>query len=195
MNWIKDKILDIFIRLQNGVETRKIRQFISNGILEVGSHTYGINNLRIHVYKGSESKVKIGKYCSIGPNLTLITGGIHPVNLISTFPFRIKWNLPGKYEDGIPYTKGNIVIGNDVWISTNVTILSGVIIGHGAVIAAGAVVTKDVPPYAIVGGNPARVIKYRFEEERIKELLEMKWWEWKENEIRERISELNGPLV
>src|SRR5690606_7035373 len=102
---------------------------------------------------GSESKVKIGKYCSIGPNVQLITGGIHPVNRISTYPFRIKFDIPGKYRDGMPYSKGDIEIGNDVWIGSNVTILSGIMVSDGAVLAAGSMVTKNVPPYAIVGGN------------------------------------------
>jgi acetyltransferase-like isoleucine patch superfamily enzyme len=87
----------------------------------------------------------------------------------------------------MPYSKGIIEIGNDVWIGTSAIILSGVKIGHGAVVAAGSIVTKSVPPYAIVGGNPAKIIKYRLSEEKIEELLEMKWWDWSEEKIKKNI--------
>lgn len=94
----------------------------------------------------------------------------------------------------MPYTKGTIEIGNDVWIGTSAVILSGVKIGHGAVVAAGSLVTKNIPPYAIVGGNPAKIIKYRFNEDKIKELLEMNWWDWSEEKIKNNIEILSSKI-
>jgi serine acetyltransferase len=88
-------------------------------------------------------------------------------------------------EMGHPSCKGNITIGNDVWIGAKSTIMSGVKIGHGAVIGSGSVVAKDVPPYAIVVGNPAKVIKYRFDEQQIKDLQNIAWWNWDESKIKE----------
>jgi acetyltransferase-like isoleucine patch superfamily enzyme len=169
----------------------RINNFISRGVLTVGEHTYGVKNIEIHEYKGSEAKVIIGKYCSIAPNVTIITGGIHPVDRVSTFPFRIKMNLKGKYQDGFPSTNGDVVIGNDVWIASNVIILSGISIGHGAVIAAGSVVIKNIPAYAIVGGNPAKVIRYRISSEKIKEIDELRWWDWDEIKIKNKVDYLN----
>ena len=88
-------------------------------------------------------------------------------------------------EMGHPSCKGDIIIGNDVWIGAKSTIMSGVKIGDGVIIAAGALVTKDVEPYSVVGGNPAKHIKYRFDEEQIVDLLKIKWWEWNEDMIKE----------
>lgn len=174
-------------KILKSIQAAEIQEQKEKGLLEIGNNTYGINHCKIYQYKGSESKIIIGKYCSLAPNIQFIAGGIHPTDWISTFPFRAKYNLPGKYEDGMPYSKGIIEIGNDVWIGTSAIILSGVKIGHGAVVAAGSIVTKSVPPYAIVGGNPAKIIKYRLSEEKIEELLEMKWWDWSEEEIKKNI--------
>jgi acetyltransferase-like isoleucine patch superfamily enzyme len=168
---------------------------VKRGLLEVGEHTYQWQVLNIDCYKGSLSKVKIGKYCSISKNVRLITGGIHPTNWVSTFPFRVMFNLTGKHEDGMPSSKGPITIGNDVWIGTGATILSGVRIGHGAVIAAGALVTKDVPDYAIVVGVPASVLKYRFDQIQIDQLLRIKWWDWPETRIIENVRFLSSPDI
>jgi acetyltransferase-like isoleucine patch superfamily enzyme len=165
-----------------------LKELIDKGLLEVGDYTYQWMSLNIDVYGGSEAKVKIGKFCSFAKNIRLITGGIHPTHWVSTFPFRSHFNLPGRGKDGMPSTNGDIVIGNDVWIGTGATILSGVHIGHGAVVAAGAIVTKNVPDYAIVGGAPAKVIKYRFTEKQIQALLNIKWWNWEETKIKDNIA-------
>ena len=174
---------------------RKVQWMLENGYLQVGKCTYGYNNLRIDMYQGSEAKVVIGKYCSIAKDVGVITGGIHPMDRVSTYPFRIQFNLKGKYKDGMPYTKGDIVIGNDVWIGTNVTILSGVKVGDGAVIATNSILSKDVPPYAVVGGNPARIIRYRFSQEVIDELLEIKWWDWSDEKVIESITQLSSKNI
>lgn len=194
MNWLTDKIIDRFILLSKATKSREIKRLKKSGLLVVGVHTYGTQHLTIHNYKGSEAKVIIGKFCSLAPNILVITGGIHPVDWKSTFPFRIKWDMEGKYMDGMPSTKGDVIIGNDVWLGTNVTILSGVHIGDGAIVASGAVVTKDVAPYSVVGGNPARKIKQRFDEDKIDELLAMKWWDWPEEKIKSNIEFLNSPF-
>lgn len=169
-----------------------MEELVKNGSLIVGKHTYQWKSLQIDVYKGSEVKVVIGNYCSLSKNIRIITGGIHPTNWISTYPFRSKFNLPGKFADGMPYSNGDVVIANDVWIGTGVTILSGVKIGNGAVITAGAIVTKDIPDYAIVGGVPAKVIRYRFTEEQIQSLLKIRWWDWEETKIRSEVNFLSS---
>lgn len=194
------KIIQKFIfKLVNSSFRLKRYSIINDLILKkqliIGNHTYGINNLDIHTYKGSESKIIIGKYCSLSKNITIITGGIHPVEWISTYPFSVNWDLKSKYKDGMPYSNGDIVIGNDVWIGTGVTILSGVKIGDGAVIAAKSVVTKDVSPYCIVGGIPAKNIRPRFNKQQIAKLMKLKWWNWSDKKVRESVQFLNSKSI
>ena len=112
-----------------------------------------------------------------------MTGGEHRVDWVTTYPFSAIWPAVAGHIPGHPKTKGNVIIGNDVWIGMNVFILSGVTIGDGAVVGAGALVSKDVPPYAIVGGNPAKIIRYRFDPQTIKKLLSIAWWNWSDDEI------------
>ncbi len=162
----------------------------SRGLLEVGRHSYGVPLIRTQ--KGSERKIIIGNFCSISKGVVILTGGIHPLDWVSTYPFRIKWRLPGAYTDGMPTSRGEIVVGSDVWFGTNSVVLSGVTIGHGAVIAAGAVVADDVPPYAIVGGVPARIIRYRFGPDIVEQLLGIRWWDWDDDTIREAIPLLSS---
>ena len=176
------KIIQKFIyKLVKSSFRLRQRNIINDLILQkqliIGNHTYGINNLDIHTYKGSESKIIIGKYCSLSKNITVITGGNHPLEWISTYPFRANWDMSGKYEDGMPYSNGDIIIGNDVWIGHGVKIMSGVNIGTGAVIASNSLVTKNVLPYTIVGGVPSKPIKKRFDDDTIKDLLDSKWWD------------------
>ena len=188
--------LRIFKKLQKFERTEKLAELQKSGLLKIGEYTYGKSNLRIDSYKGSEEKVEIGKFCSIGPDVRIITGGIHPVDWVSTFPFRIQFDLEGKFEDGMPKSNGPVTIGNDVWIGTNATILSGINIGHGAVIASGAMITKDVEPYTIVGGNPAKLIRFRFDDkEKIDKLLELEWWNWPLEKIMQNIEFLNSPNI
>lgn len=150
----------------------------------VGNATYGT----INVYNDlKERRLLIGHYCSIGPNVLFILGLDHPVNRISSYPFNTFFDNVGKVD---AISKGDIILDDDVWIGAGATIMSGVHIGQGAVIAAGAVVTKDVPPYAIVGGVPAKVIKYRFTEDMIEELLKVDYSQLDEHMIREHIDEL-----
>ena len=132
----------------------------------IGKKSYG----EIHVtdFSPTNTKLYIGSYCSIAPNVRFLLGGEHQTKSVSTYPFKVM-SFGERREAG---SKGNIVVKDDVWIGDGAIICSGVTIGQGAVIAAGAVVTKNVEPYAIVGGNPARLIRYRFGEELRKKLLE-----------------------
>lgn len=146
---------------------------------EVGEGTYGHPDI---VVPGDGSTVRIGRYCSIAGGVSILTSQEHHLEWVSTFPFQIIFGD----DRGLPIpsrSKGNVSIGHDVWIGTEALILSGVSIGHGAVIAARSVVTKDVPPYAIVAGVPARVIRHRFDPATIASLLRIAWWDWPREKI------------
>lgn len=187
------KIINLLVDiLPISTRSKNLRGLIKKGWLSIGDYTYQWWLLKIDVYHGSEAKVKIGKFCSISEGVRIITGGIHPVDWISTFPFRNQFNLPGKNLDGMPSTRGDVIIGNDVWIGTGVTILSGVNIGNGSIIATGAIVTKDVPAYSIVAGIPAKVVRYRFSKEYIIFLEKLKWWDWNIDEILKHVDILSS---
>lgn len=161
----------------------------SNIYMDVGKWSYGVNGSP-HLCIPFEKSVEIGNFCSIANNVQIVLNADHRVDWISTYPFTafVEEGWPAaRGISGHPTTKGKVVIGNDVWIGLNALILSGVSIGDGAVIGANAVVTKDVPPYAIVAGNPARIVKYRFDEERIQKLLEIAWWNWPDENIQEAV--------
>lgn len=136
-------------------------------IVVVGKHTYG--PLEVHSWGAKNEGLKIGSFVSISVGVQFLLGGNHLINTFSTFPFKVKFL--GERVEAI--TKGGIYVADDVWIGTNALILSGVTLGQGSVVAAGSVVTKSVPAYAVVGGNPARVIKYRFEERLVEELKQV----------------------
>ncbi len=132
-----------------------------------GKHSYGTIDLLMH--SKEPHKLYIGNFCSIAPNVLFIIASDHNYKCLSTFPFKVM--VAGEKAEAL--SKGDIIVKDDVWIGANSTILSGVTINQGAIVAAGSVVTKDVPPYAIVGGNPAKVIKYRFSEPIIQKLLKI----------------------
>ena len=148
----------------------------------IGKHTYG--NPNIFSY-GEGTKVVIGNFCSIAGNCNIFIGSNHRTGWVTTYPFgHINQHIFNKFNGkGHPATKGDVIIGNDVWIGANVTIMSGVTIGDGAVIANNSHVIKNVEPYSIVGGNPAKFIKYRFTSEQIEKLLQIKWWFWDDTKI------------
>lgn len=163
-------------------------------VIPYGRHTYGPQPQLIGympwVGKLAEG-TKIGNFCSIASGVKFTFLGKHDYNLVSTYPFYAfheKWGVD-KHE----YVKGKIdetkipsepiIVENDVWIAKNAVIMQGVKVSNGAVIAMESIVTKDVPPYAVVGGNPARIIKYRFNNEQIAELLNIAWWNWKDADI------------
>lgn len=155
---------------------------------KVGKHTYGIFEL---IDSKGESDVELGKFTSIGPCIKIICGN-HNYKFVSNYPFKSIWNDFWRPLDDIEdhIYNATTVIGNDVWIGHSAIIKGGITIHDGAVIAAGAVVTKDVPPYAIVGGSPAKILKYRFSEEIISKLLKIKWWDWTDDEINCRLPDI-----
>ena len=145
------------------------------------------NNVLYH-YPVNGDRLKIGKFCSLACGAKfLFTSGNHSMQSLSTYTFPIfheEWGLDAKDIRSAWDNKGDIVIGNDVWIGYEAVILSGVTVGDGAIIGARAVVTKDVPPYTIVAGVPARPIRKRFDEEVIAKLQALRWWDWDEEKIK-----------
>ncbi len=158
---------------------------------EIGDYTYGHPT----VFFSEGAHLKIGKFCSISPEVRIFLGGNHRTEWWTTYPFP---DLQATYNlwpdaDGIsghPSSNGDVVIGNDVWIGYQAIILSGISIGDGAVIGARSIVTKNVEPYAVVAGNPARVIRKRFDENTIKKLLELGWWNWPIDKINQKVKSL-----
>lgn len=155
----------------------------ANNRVYIGEFTYGNPELKSWDEK---SILQIGKFCSIADKVTIFLGGEHRSDWVTTYPFST-FLAEYSHIKGHPKSKGNVIIGNDVWIASGVTILSGITIGDGAIIGCNSLVSKDVSPYAIVGGNPTKVIRYRFEENIIKELLEMQWWNWQLEDIEKAI--------
>jgi acetyltransferase-like isoleucine patch superfamily enzyme len=166
----------------------------SHRIRNIGKYTYGYNNIEIY-YWGEETWLDIGKFCSISGHVKVYLGGNHRTDWATTYPFghinQKTFDIFG--GEGHPQTKGNVIIGNDVWIGTDVTIMSGITIGDGACIASNTVVTKNVDPYNIVGGNPGKIIKKRFNDDTINQLLELKWWEFEDNFINQITPYLCNP--
>lgn len=151
-------------RSQNEFNTTRPINYFDISSVKVGKYTYG--DIYVLKHTNSSEKLYIGNFCSIAPEVKFILGSDHSYKYISTFPFKVKM-LNEKYE---AISKGDIRIGDDVWIGQGSIILSGVTVNQGAIIAAGSVVTKDIPHYAIVAGNPAKIIKYRFEKSIIDKL-------------------------
>lgn len=160
--------------------------------ISVGDFTYG--NPRFMIWEPHE-RISIGRFCSVAEGVTIFGGGEHRLDWTSTYPMRIMLGEAGAYQDGHPHTKGPTTIGHDVWLGFNAIVLSGVTIGHGAVIGAGAVVTGDVPAYAVVAGNPARRVRSRFSGDSVERLLQLAWWDWPIETVRQHIGALNGPLT
>jgi len=161
--------------------------------LTLGRGTYGKPSVRW--YEGDSGRVRIGSFCSLADDVVITIGGNHSLDWPSTYPFRARRNLPGAFGDGHPVAETDIEIGSDVWIGRGARILAGVRIGHGAVVGAYAVVAKDVRPYAIVVGNPAREIRRRFSDGEVEALLKIAWWDWNDEKISRSVADLNQPNI
>ncbi len=160
----------------------------------IGEFTYGTPDVRNYDFK---TKLNIGKYCSFAAKVSILLGGEHRFDMATTFPFA---EIPEAWPEteilpGMTGSKGDITIGNDVWIGHGATILSGVSIGDGAVIGASALVCRDIAPYSIAGGNPAKTIKMRFDNETISRLINLAWWDWPEEKVRSNIHLICNPDV
>ena len=165
--------------------------------VQIGKCTYGITDDNIvwdsvaWNYKGEKKQPRliVGNYCSIGNNSKFFLGGNHRYDWVTTYPFHVKYlhndifNTINDEIDGYPLSNGDIVIGNDVWFGENVTVMSGVKIGDGSVIGTNSTVVGDVDPYSIMGGHPAKHIKYRFNEEIVEKLLDIKWWDMEDSKL------------
>ena len=174
--------------LRDGMALRQA-EWSSRPDVIVGDFTYAWGP-RIKTW-GEGAKCYIGSFCSIAGNVQIFLGGDHRVDWITTYPFAEL--MPENYDiPGSPKSKGDVIIGNDVWIGNDAKIMSGVHIGDGAVIAGSAVVTHDVNPYEVVGGVPARHIKYRVQKERIMDLLRLSWWHWPIEKIADAVPVLQS---
>ncbi len=146
-----------------------LKSYTDISLIDVGNYTYG--DLDVIASQGIDDKLRIGHFCSIASDVKFFLTGNHEMKTVSTFPFGVR--LFGELPVGLG--NGSIIVGDDVWIGQRAMIMSGVTIGQGAVVGAGAVVTKNIPPYAIVGGVPAKIIRYRFDDDVIQELLKLEY--------------------
>lgn len=147
---------------------------------QVGVGSYGVPE----VFEfGDDTVLRVGSYTSIAAGVRILLGGEHRTDWLTTYPFPAMMKGLEDIRDYAP-SKGDVVIGSDCWICADAMILSGVTIGHGAIVAAGAVVSRDVPPFAVVGGNPCKFIRWRFEEHERELLLRSAWWDWPLDEVK-----------
>ncbi len=182
-----------------------LKNLVKNPNIIIGDYTYyddfeTVENFEKNVkylFDFIGDQLIIGKFCMIASDVTFIMNGAnHLSKSITSYPFAIFGEAWSDAMDGKSYpTKGNTEIGNDVWIGYGATIMPGVKIGDGAIIASKSVVTKDVEPYTIVGGNPVKEIRKRFSEETIKQLLDLKWWDWPVEKITKEVKNLTGEDV
>lgn len=169
-------------------KTFLINPLFDMNCVTVGKETYGPINVEM---SRNDIRLKIGHFCSIANGVTFVLSAEHNTNLISTYPFKVLYT---QTTDSEALSKGDIIVDDDVWIGYGATILSGVHIGQGAVIAAGAIVTKDVEPYQIVAGIPAKPIKYRFDKKIINELLTVDFSALDRKTVESNINTLYSPL-
>lgn len=187
-------------------QTVYLKDVITNPNIEVGEYTmyndfvndpreFEKNNVLYH-YPINDDKLIIGKFCSIACGAKfLFTSANHKMSSLSTYPFPIfyeEWGLDAKDIRNAWDNKGDIIIGNDVWIGYEAVIMAGVTIGDGAIIGTRAVVTNDVPPYTIVGGVPAKPIRKRFDDATVERLIKLRWWDWEHEKIAQSIAAIQA---
>ena len=165
------------------------RDHIQQPFVDIGEFTYGIPAI---YYPDADATLTIGRYCSMAHDISFYLKMDHRPDWVTTYPFS---GLPHIYPEagripGHPYTKGPITVGSDVWIAAHCVITSGVTIGDGAILMQGSVVGTDVPPFAIVAGNPAQVIAMRCPPDQVEAMLRIKWWDWPEHTVRRRLPDL-----
>ena len=190
-----------------GHSTVYLQNVVTDPFITVGDHTtyddfvrdprdFQRNNVLYHYPECNHDRLIIGKYCSIACGAAfLFNAANHALGSLSTYPFPIffeEWGTDAGAVADAWDNRGDIVVGNDVWIGYEAVVMAGVTIGDGAIVASRAVVTRDVPPYAIVGGVPAKVIKYRFDPATVESLLAIKWWEWPAETIRRALPLIRG---
>lgn len=173
-------------RPRAGNAVRFTKDEISRDDCKFGDFTYGVPEI---FSWGEGKRLSVGKFCSIAEGVKIFLGGGHRTDWVSTYPFSyMTADFPNAVEiTGHPISKGDVTIGNDVWIAHGATIMSGVTIGDGAVIGTYSVVTKNVPPYTIVAGNPAVEIRTRFSKDDTQFLQDLKWWDWPVSTINENV--------
>ena len=184
--------------LRVGESVTNVRPTVTNPNITVGDFTYfsdaDFEKHVTHLYEWNGDKLVIGKFCQIAAGVEFVMNGAnHQMNALTTFPFYIMkgWEMPPPEPSDLPL-KGDTVVGNDVWIGQNVTVLPGVHIGDGAIIGLNSTVASDIPPYAVAVGDPARVIRYRFDEETVAFLEKLRWWDRSVEEINEMIPYLTS---
>lgn len=197
---------DILYPRTNDRQTIYLKNAIQNPAITVGDFTmyndfvhdpceFEKNNVLYH-YPINQDHLKIGKFCSIACGAKfLFNSANHTITSLSTYPFPLffeEWDSDIREVTAAWDNKGDIVIGNDVWIGYEAVILAGVTVGDGAIIGTRAVVTKDVPPYTVVGGVPARPIKKRFPDETVAALLKLRWWDWPTDQIKRHLTAIRS---
>ena len=184
-------LTDLVDRAADLKTEQEIHTLVEQGQLEIGRRSYGWHWCKYYLHGINPSRIEIGNFCSLGKDTAFVAGDDHPDDWVSTY-FSSRPEL-GPNENEVPAR--DIIIGSDVRIATQAMILGGVQIGHGAIVTARSVVTQDVPPYAIFGGNPAQLIRYRFAPDIIEQLLQIQWWNWPFSQIQQALPLLNGPDI
>lgn len=190
---MQQRLVNKFVRLAKILYGFFVARDKSASFFMAGNQSYSAYDIGVGTYGYPEvlswnegSILRIGRYCSISAHVVIMLGGEHRVDWVSMYPFSIL----SEGATGMPVnsrTKGDVILGNDVWVGEGALILSGVSIGDGAVVGARSVVTRDVAPYAIVGGIPAKYIRSRFDEATVQMLQEIAWWQWPEHQIIEAL--------
>lgn len=181
-----------FLRRAYYVVEQRLQRWLERTLSEkYPNYTFGrgsYGGLKVSHW-GESARLCVGSFTSFADGVKVYLGGEHRTDWVTTYPFTVLWES-ASFFTGHPKTKGDVNIGSDVWVGTEALIFSGVTIGDGAVVGARSVVTKDVPPYAIVAGNPASLVRYRFSQERINGLLAIRWWEWDDDRIETEMPQL-----